>query len=104
MSYAWLTSRTWQDGAWSTCPEVSGSGCALPSSPPPRSPTARALSAPASAQVLETSASGAPISAVATRLHLSDATGRNYLSAAIGKTGARNRTEAYTVTPEKGWI
>ncbi len=59
---------------------------------------------PRERQVLETSASGAPISEVAARLHLSEGTVRNYRSAAIGKTGARNRTEAFGVAREKGWI
>jgi two-component system response regulator DesR len=29
---------------------------------------------------------------------------RNYLSAAIGKTGARNRGEALRVARERGWL
>jgi len=29
---------------------------------------------------------------------------RNYLSAAIGKAGARNRTEAWRVARERGWL
>jgi two-component system response regulator DesR len=29
---------------------------------------------------------------------------RNYLSAAIGKTGARNRAEALRVARERGWV
>ena len=48
---------------------------------------------PRERQVLEAGAGGAPISDLAERLHLSEGTVRNYLSAAIGNTGARNRTK-----------
>jgi two-component system, NarL family, response regulator DesR len=54
--------------------------------------------------VLEASAAGAPISEIAERLHLSEGTVRNYLSAAIGKTGARNRVEALRIARERGWL
>jgi two-component system response regulator DesR len=54
--------------------------------------------------VLEAGATGAPISEIAERLHLSEGTVRNYLSAAIGKTGARNRVEALRIAREKGWL
>ena len=37
-------------------------------------------------------------------LHLSPGTVRNYLSAAIGKVGARNRAEAIRAAEEKGWL
>jgi two-component system response regulator DesR len=55
-------------------------------------------------EVLEASAGGAPISEVAERLYLSEGTVRNYLSAAIGKTGARNRIEAVRIARGKGWL
>jgi two-component system response regulator DesR len=55
-------------------------------------------------EVLEAGAGGAPISEIAERLHLSEGTVRNYLSAAIGKTGARNRVEAWRIARDKGWI
>jgi two-component system, NarL family, response regulator DesR len=54
--------------------------------------------------VLEAGATGAPISEIAERLHLSEGTVRNYLSAAIGKTGARNRVEALRIARERGWL
>jgi two-component system, NarL family, response regulator DesR len=54
--------------------------------------------------VLEAGAAGAPISEIAQRLHLSEGTVRNYLSAAIGKTGARNRVEALRIARERGWL
>jgi two-component system response regulator DesR len=44
------------------------------------------------------------VSDIASALHLSSGTVRNYLSAAIGKTGARNRTEAIRAAEEKGWL
>jgi two-component system, NarL family, response regulator DesR len=59
---------------------------------------------PRERDVLETSADGAPTSEIAERLHLSEGTVRNYLSAAIGKTGARNRVEALRVARERGWL
>src|SRR5215218_7307464 len=55
---------------------------------------------PREREVLEAGADGSPISEIAERLHLSEGTVRNYLSAAIGKTGARNRVEAWRVARE----
>lgn len=43
-------------------------------------------------------------SEVARRLHLSEGTVRNHLSAAIGKTGARNAGEAARIAAENGWL
>ncbi len=40
----------------------------------------------------------------AATLHLSEGTVRNHLSAAIGKTGARNRAEAVRIADEHGWL
>ena len=37
-------------------------------------------------------------------LHLSEGTVRNHLSAAIGKTGARNRAEAVRLAEQHGWL
>jgi two-component system, NarL family, response regulator DesR len=59
---------------------------------------------PREREVLEASSDGAPVSEIAGRLYLSEGTVRNYLSAAIGKTRARNRTEAVRIAREKGWI
>jgi two-component system response regulator DesR len=59
---------------------------------------------PREREVLEAGAGGAPISEIAERLHLSEGTVRNYLSAAIGKTGARNRVEAWRIAHQRGWI
>ena len=41
---------------------------------------------------------------IASALHLSEGTVRNYLSAAIQKLGARNRREAIAHAVEKGWL
>jgi two-component system response regulator DesR len=54
--------------------------------------------------VLEASADGAVNSEIAARLFLSEGTVRNYLSACIQKTGARNRAEAVRIAYEKGWL
>jgi two-component system response regulator DesR len=47
---------------------------------------------------------GSSSSEVAQQLHLSEGTVRNHLSAAIGKTGARNAAEAARVAAENGWL
>lgn len=54
--------------------------------------------------VLAASAGGATVADIATRLHLSESTVRNYLSAAIGKTAARNRIEALHTARDNGWL
>jgi two-component system response regulator DesR len=56
------------------------------------------------ADVLRAAAGGATVADMATRLFLSEGTVRNYLSSAIGKTGARTRVEAARVAEEKGWL
>ena len=50
------------------------------------------------------SADGSTIGDVAVRLHLSEGTVRNYLSAAIRKTSARNRIEAVQAAQRQGWL
>jgi two-component system, NarL family, response regulator DesR len=47
---------------------------------------------------------GATVSEIAGRLFLSEGTVRNYLSAAIAKTGTRNRAEAVRIADERGWL
>ncbi|WP_370147444.1 response regulator [Streptacidiphilus sp. EB129] len=54
--------------------------------------------------VLAAASDGSANTDVAKALHLSEGTVRNYLSAAIQKTGARNRTEAVRIAREKGWL
>ena len=41
---------------------------------------------------------------IAERVHLSEGTVRNYLSAALSKLDAANRTEAARLARQKGWI
>jgi two-component system response regulator DesR len=55
-------------------------------------------------EVLAAAADGSMIADIATRLHLSESTVRNYLSAAIGKTNARNRIEAVQAARAQGWL
>jgi two-component system, NarL family, response regulator DesR len=55
-------------------------------------------------EVLRSAASGATAADIARRLHLSEGTVRNHLSSAIGKTGARTRTEAVRMAEDNGWL
>jgi two-component system, NarL family, response regulator DesR len=54
--------------------------------------------------VLVAARPGATVSDIALKLFLSEGTVRNYLSAAIAKTGGRNRTEAVRRADELGWL
>lgn len=54
--------------------------------------------------VLVAARDGATVADIAGRLFLSEGTVRNYLSAAIAKTGARNRLEALRTAEESGWL
>jgi len=54
--------------------------------------------------VLVASRDGATVADIAARLFLSEGTVRNYLSAAIAKTGTRNRLEAMRVADSRGWL
>ncbi len=56
------------------------------------------------ADVLRAAAGGATVADIAARLHLSAGTVRNYLSSAIGKTGARTRVEPARAAEDKGWL
>jgi two-component system, NarL family, response regulator DesR len=70
----------------------------------------RALRAPTSPltsrerDVLAAAEDGSTVADIASRLHLSAATVRNYLSDAIGKTGTRNKTEAALLARRNGWL
>ena len=55
-------------------------------------------------RVLRLAGEGKSSAAIAAELSLSEGTVRNYLSDAITKMGARNRTEAARVAREKGWL
>ncbi|MET7401198.1 response regulator transcription factor [Dactylosporangium sp. NPDC005572] len=55
-------------------------------------------------EVLSLAADGAPVEEIARRAALSPGTVRNYLSSAVGKTGAANRHEAARIARSRGWI
>ena len=55
-------------------------------------------------EVLRAAADGSVNSEIAGALHLSEGTVRNYLSTAIQKIGARNRSDAVRIAREKGWL
>ena len=54
--------------------------------------------------VLRAAADGGTVADVARAVHLSEGTVRNHLSAAIGKTDARNRADAVRIAVENGWL
>ncbi|HEY3016658.1 MAG TPA: response regulator transcription factor [Nocardioides sp.] len=56
------------------------------------------------AEVLRAARDGQPVAAIAASVFLSPGTVRNHLSAAIGKTGAANRTEAIRIAEQSGWL
>jgi two-component system response regulator DesR len=55
-------------------------------------------------EVLRAARGGGTVAALAATLHLSEGTVRNHLSAAIGKTGAHNRTGAVRIAEQNGWL
>ncbi|OJF15153.1 response regulator transcription factor [Couchioplanes caeruleus] len=59
---------------------------------------------PRERDVLVVAASGAPSQEIAAKLHLTAGTVRNYISAILRKTGARNRLEAVRIAEEAGWL
>lgn len=59
---------------------------------------------PRERDVLAAAQSSATVAEIASRLFLSEGTVRNYLSAAIAKAGARNRSEAVRTATERGWL
>ena len=59
---------------------------------------------PRETQVLRAARDGSTVAVIARRLFLSEGTVRNHLSAAIGKTGARNRAEAALTADGNGWL
>src|SRR5688500_1088337 len=54
--------------------------------------------------VLRAAESGVSTQAIGTRLSLSPATVRNYLSNSISKVGARNRIDAIRIARDAGWL
>lgn len=59
---------------------------------------------PRETEVLSVAGRGGSVTDIARELHLSEGTVRNHLSSAIGKTGARNRSEAATIAASQGWL
>lgn len=55
-------------------------------------------------QVLRMAGEGQSSADIASSLHLSEGTVRNYLSEAISKLGAGNRVEAARIARDKGWL
>lgn len=54
--------------------------------------------------VLVAARTGGTVADIARLLVLSDGTVRNYLSSAMGKTGARTRAEAVLIAEQRGWL
>ncbi|MFE2210009.1 response regulator transcription factor [Streptomyces rubiginosohelvolus] len=59
---------------------------------------------PRELSVLAMAEEGDNVAGIAARLHLTPGTVRNYLAAAIRKSGARNRLDAIRRAKEAGWI
>ncbi|HEX7363241.1 MAG TPA: response regulator transcription factor, partial [Bryobacteraceae bacterium] len=55
-------------------------------------------------QVLRLAGDGTATHEIAAKLRLSEGTVRNYLSEAISKLGAANRTEAARIARSRGWL
>jgi two-component system, NarL family, response regulator DesR len=55
-------------------------------------------------QILQRAGDGRSTTEIATELHLSEGTVRNYLSEAIAKLGASNRVDAARIARTKGWL
>jgi two-component system response regulator DesR len=55
-------------------------------------------------EVLRLSLRGGTAADMAAELHLTEGTVRNHLSTAIGKLGARNRSEAARLAEDRGWL
>ncbi|GAA0371161.1 response regulator transcription factor [Actinoallomurus spadix] len=56
------------------------------------------------AEVLRLAAEGAELAEMASRLHLTKGTVRNYLAAIVTKLDARNRIDAVRIATEAGWL
>jgi two-component system, NarL family, response regulator DesR len=55
-------------------------------------------------QILRRAGDGRSSGEIATELHLSEGTVRNYLSDAIAKLGAANRVDAARIARDRGWL
>lgn len=56
------------------------------------------------AEVLEAAGRGGSVEQIAAEVHLASGTTRNYLSSAMGKTGAATRFEAWRIARERDWL
>lgn len=56
------------------------------------------------AELLEIAGQGGSVEQIAATVHLAPGTTRNYLSSAMGKTGASTRFEAWRKARERGWL
>ncbi|MGO3259143.1 response regulator [Corynebacterium variabile] len=56
------------------------------------------------AEVLEAAGRGGSVEQIAAQVHLASGTTRNYLSAAMGKTGASTCFEAWRIARERDWL
>ncbi len=59
---------------------------------------------PRERELLREVTTGASNADIATRLNLAEGTVRNYLSTAMAKLGARNRSEAANTARDRGWL
>jgi two-component system response regulator DesR len=59
---------------------------------------------PRETDLLRAAREGGTVADLARGLQLSEGTVRNYLSSAMGKTGARTRAEAVRIAEESGWL
>jgi two-component system response regulator DesR len=64
----------------------------------------RRLASTRELEVLGLAADGSTVAEIAGRLRLAPGTVRNYLSAVIAKTGARNRIDAIRIARRGGWL
>jgi two-component system response regulator DesR len=59
---------------------------------------------PREEEILRRTAEGDGLAEIADQLSLAVGTVRNYLASAVGKLGARNRTDAVRIAVEAGWL
>ena len=55
-------------------------------------------------EVLEAAGRGGSVEQIAAQVHLASGTTRNYLSSAMGKTGAATRFEAWRIARDRDWL
>ncbi|AWT27114.1 Doxorubicin resistance ATP-binding protein DrrA [Corynebacterium provencense] len=55
-------------------------------------------------EILEAAGRGGSVEQIAAQVHLASGTTRNYLSSAMGKTGAATRFEAWRIARDRDWL